>query len=384
MHYHKPLRILGLVLLAMACTILPAGIAGGPPTTSPDAGTSTPSETGASLPVGLEPITPLDLHVGRGVRGSWFELYFTDPADPAGLQFTGGVDERLVEAVDAARLSIHLAIYNLSLNNVREALINAHRRGVDVRLVTESDNLDGDDLQRLIEAGIPVLGDRREGIMHNKFMVIDGTEIWTGSMNYTGSGVYADNNFVIRIFSDKLSQAYEAEFAEMFEDDRFGPQEGISEPFPAIDIQGTSVEVQFAPDDRPEPALVNLLDTARASVAFLAFSFTSDPLGNALVRADQAGLHIQGVMDDEQAASNTGSELPAFRSAGLEVRLDGNAGQMHEKVLIIDEEIVVLGSYNFSRSANEKNDENLLVIHDQVIARLFVEEFARIYAAARP
>jgi phosphatidylserine/phosphatidylglycerophosphate/cardiolipin synthase-like enzyme len=384
MQNQKPVRMLGLVLLAMACAILPAGMAGDPPPSSPDAGTPVPSATSASSLVGAEPIAPIDLHVGRGLRGSWFELYFTDPADPVSLQFTGGVDERLVEAVDAARLSIHLAMYNLSLNNVRDALIRAHRRGVDVRLVTESDNLDGDDLQRLIEAGIPVLGDRREGIMHNKFMVIDRTEIWTGSMNYTGSGVYADNNCMIRILSDELAEAYEAEFAEMFEDDHFGPQGGVSDPFPAIEIHGTSVEVRFAPDDRPEALLVNLLDTARANVEFLAFSFTSDPLGDALVRADQDGVHVRGVMDEEQATSNTGSELPTFRSAGLEVRLDGNTGQMHEKVLIIDEEIVVLGSYNFSRSANENNDENLLVIHNPAVARQFLEEFARIYAAATP
>ena len=63
------------------------------------------------------------------------------------------------------------------------ALVKAHRRGVDVRLVMESDNLDSHDPQALKDAGVPVLGDRREGLMHNKFIVIDRTEVWTGSMN---------------------------------------------------------------------------------------------------------------------------------------------------------------------------------------------------------
>ena len=102
------------------------------------------------------------------------------------------------------------------------------------------------------------------------------------------------------------------------------------------------------------------------------------------LRADEAHVRVRGVMDADQASSNIGSELVAFRSAGLDVRLDGNPGQMHEKVLIIDEEVVVMGSYNFSRSANESNDENLLVIHSRLIARQFVEEFARVYAVAAP
>lgn len=371
-------------LLAMSCTVPPGSATSSQPGSTLDVGVPGPMRTPTPLAVSAEVLTPIELHIGHGTRGKWFELYFTDPADPAGQQFTGGVDERLVQAIDSARLSVHLAMYSLSLNNVREALIRAHRRGVDVRLVTESDNIGGDDLQRLIAAGIPVLGDRRESTMHDKFMVIDRSELWTGSMNYTGSGVYADNNCLIRIFSEEVARAYESEFAEMFEDDVFGKQGGASAPLPTINIQGTPVEVLFAPDNSPESTLVNLLDTAQDSVDFLAFSFTSDPLGDAVLRAQRAGVRVQGVMDEEQAASNAGSELASFRSAGLDVRLDGNPGQMHDKVLIIDGQVVVLGSYNFSRSANESNDENLLVIYDRDIARLFVQEFSRIYAEAPP
>lgn len=384
MQYHKRMFPLAVALLVTACTFPPRQLSDVQPsaTFAVEASGATAGPDNASI-VADVPL-PIVLHVGHGARGPGYELYFTDPSNPVGAQFTGGVDERLVEAIDSARLSIHVAIYSLTLNNVREALVRAHRRGVDVRLVTESDNLDGEDLQRLIAAGIPVLGDRRESTMHNKFMVIDRSEVWTGSMNFTGSGVYADHNCLIRILSDQLAQAYEAEFTEMFEQDHFGAQGGSSAPWPTITVEGIPMEVLFAPDDRPEAALVNLVDSAQESVEFLAYSFTSDALGDAVIRAQQSGLHVRGVMDEEQAASNTGSELPAFRSAELDVRLDGNAGQMHDKVLVIDDDVVVLGSYNFSRSANEANDENLLVIHNSEIARLFAEEFARIYAEAEP
>ena len=70
-------------------------------------------------------ITPIDLQSGYGVRGAWFELYFTNPASPLSPQGTGGVDGPIVDAIDAARLSVDVAAYSLSLNSVRNALICA-------------------------------------------------------------------------------------------------------------------------------------------------------------------------------------------------------------------------------------------------------------------
>jgi phosphatidylserine/phosphatidylglycerophosphate/cardiolipin synthase-like enzyme len=324
------------------------------------------------------------MHVGYGIRGSWFDLYFTDPANPVAAQGSGGIDDRLVEAIDSARLTVHVAVFNLTLNDVRRALIGAHRRGVEVLLVTESDNLDGEDFQRLKEAGVPVLGDRREGTMHNKFMVIDGIDVWTGSMNFTVSGTYFDNNALIRIRSAELAASYEEEFAEMYVDDRFGEESGRGTPKPRINIEGTSVEVYFAPDDGVESVIVELLDSATESVDFLAFSFTSNPLGDAVRRAADAGLSVRGVLDEDQGASNIGTELTLFQVEDLDVRLDGNPGQMHEKVFVVDGEVVVLGSYNFSRNANETNDENVLIIRNRTIAEEFVREFERIYSLATP
>ncbi|MFH1186196.1 MAG: phospholipase D-like domain-containing protein [Chloroflexota bacterium] len=375
---------LAAVLPTMACASLPLTLPAAS-SASTDAN-ATPNVTPTFTPAlpQVESLTQIPLHAGYGLRGPWFEIYFTDPANPASAQMTGGVDSPLVESIDAARLSVHAAIYSLTLDTIREALIRAHRRGVEVRLVTESDNSDSEDLQRIKDAGIPILGDRRQGTMHNKFLVIDRTNVWTGSMNFTFSGAYPDNNTVMRIASADLAEAYETEFAEMFEDDKFGPEAGRPTPQPRLEIEGTLMEVYFAPDDGVEAALVDLLDTAQYRLDFLAYSFTSDPLGDAVMRAADAGVAVRGVMDEDQGASNIGSELTAFRSAGLNVRLDGNPGQMHEKVIIVDETVVVLGSYNFSRNANEINDENVLVIHSRLIASQYLREFERLYVIARP
>jgi phosphatidylserine/phosphatidylglycerophosphate/cardiolipin synthase-like enzyme len=328
-------------------------------------------------------ITPIDLQAGFGVKGSWFELYFTDPTSPLSPQGTGGVDGPLVDAIDAARLSIDVAVYSLSLNSVRFALINAHKRGVNVRVVMESTNMDRSDPQALIEAGIPVVGDNMDGLMHNKFIVIDKSELWLGSMNFTDSGAYDDNNNLMRIHSTKIAENYLVEFKEMFEDDMFGPDIVPQTPNPTVTIDGTKIDIYFSPDDGVIDALVKLLNEAEESIHFLTFSFTSNELGDIIRAKDEARLTILGVMDEEQISSNQGTEFDPFKQSKIDVRIDGNAGQMHHKVFIVDEKIVVLGSYNFSQNAEVRNDENLIIVYNQVLAEQFMMEFERVQKMAR-
>ena len=328
-------------------------------------------------------ITPIDLEAGYGVKGSWFELYFTDPTSPLSPQGTGGLDGPLVNAIDQARLSIDVAAYSISLNSVRFALINAHKRGVQVRMVMESTNMDRSDPQALIEAGIPIVGDNMDGLMHNKFMVIDKSEVWLGSMNFTDSGTYDDNNNMMRIHSTKIAEDYSVEFKEMFEDHKFGPDVVRQTPNPTVTIDDTRIDIYFSPDDGVINALVNLLNSAKESIHFLTFSFTSNELGDIIREKDEAGLTVAGVMDEEQISSNQGTEFDPFRQAGIDVRIDGNAGQMHHKVFIVDEEIVVLGSYNFSQNAEVRNDENLIIVYNPIIAEQFMMEFERVQKLAR-
>ena len=328
-------------------------------------------------------LTEIPLASGYGYDGGWIEIYFTNPNSSLSSQETGGIDLPLAQAIDSAKLSVDVAIYSLSLNSVRDALINAHQRGVQVRMVMESDNVDRTDPQILKDAGIPILGDRREGLMHNKFVVIDNSEVWMGTMNFTDSGTYEDNNAMLRIRSVKLAENFTKEFNEMFNDDKFGDNVLAETPNPRVTIDGTPVDTYFSPDDGIQPILVDILNTAQESIYFLAFSFTADPLGEAIRQRAQEGVTVAGAMDDGQVASNVGTEFDPFRQAGLDVYRDGNAGQMHHKTIIIDESIVIIGSYNFSNSAETRNDENLIVIYSKEIAKLFVGEFQRVYEVAK-
>ncbi|MDI6696514.1 MAG: phospholipase D-like domain-containing protein [Anaerolineales bacterium] len=313
---------------------------------------------------------------------NWYSIYFTDPTNPKNDRLRDGPDRALAEAIRAARVSVDLAVLQFNLWSIRDALLNAHRRGVTVRLVVESDYRDSAELEALIEAGIPVLGDRREGSMHNKFVVIDRQEVWTGSMNFTITDGYRNNNNLVRIRSSQLAQNYTVEFEEMFVEDQFGPGSPTNTPNPSLTVEGVQIQVCFAPEDGCAAQVENLIRQAQHSIRFMVFSFTSDALADALIERAQAGVSVRGVVEASQARANSGAEYLRLLAAGVDVRLDGNPRNMHHKVIVIDDEIVIAGSYNYTFFAETRNDENLLVVQDPQFAAAFVDEFQRIYAQA--
>jgi hypothetical protein len=87
-----------------------------------------------------------------------------------------------------------MAIYDLDLDNVTEAMIDASKRGVRVRVVTDTDNLKNEPIAKLKEAKIPIIDDKRSAIMHHKFAVVDGEAVWMGSWNFTVYDSYRYNN----------------------------------------------------------------------------------------------------------------------------------------------------------------------------------------------
>lgn len=376
-----PVYIFVILILMTACEFS-TPIENPAPPDSPTASALTSAEADSAAQASIT-LTEIPLGAGYGVDGGWFELYFTDPESPLASQKTGGVDAPLVAAIDSARLTVDVAIYSLSLNSIRDALIDAHNRGVQVRMVMESENLDRSDPQKIKDAGIPILGDRREGLMHDKFVVIDNSEVWLGSMNFTDSGGYTDNNNLMRIRSVKMAENYTKEFEEMFVDDKFGPDLVAETPNPRVTIDGTPIDVYFSPDDNVQASFVDLVNNAQQSIYFMAFSFTADEIGDAVRNRARDGVVVAGVMETEQVNSNIGTEFDLFKQAALDVLRDGNDGQMHHKVMIIDESIVILGSYNFTNSAETKNDETLIVVYSKEIAAQFMAEFQRIHSQAQ-
>ena len=311
-------------------------------------------------------------------------VYFTNPDNPDGLDQAARPDEALAAAIGSAQESVDMAIYSFSLDSIRDALLEARERGVKVRLVMERDNLDRRVPEELSANGLKIIGDEGDGRMHNKFVIIDQQEVWTGSMNFTSTGATQDNNNLVRIHSVRMAENYTTEFEEMFIEHQFGAGSPANTPYPAVDINGIPLEVYFSPDDGVENRLVELVHNAQTSITVMVFSFTSDALAEALLEQAKNGVRVRVVLDEEQAGSNTGGEYQRLKDAGIDVRLDGITGQMHHKVLVVDEKWVALGSYNFSRSAEVRNDENLIIAEDAVLAEKFLGEFEKINEQAKP
>ena len=321
--------------------------------------------------------------------GGWYQVYFTSPQYPDDEEdHFGGIDEELVALINDAQSSVDVAAYELDLENVAEALIEAHERGVVVRLVTDTDNVGETAVQKMRRAGIPVVDDDRNSIMHNKFVIIDGDTVLTGSWNLTENGTYRNNNNAIVIHSPALAENYEAEFEEMFEDKEFGPDAFTETPNRRVSIMGeigeaemAIVENYFAPEDEVTMQIVEHLQEANQSIYFMAFSFTDDRIGKLVADKYTAGLEVKGVFETRGSDVEYG-EYTRMRGLGMDVFVDGNPYIMHHKVFIIDGQKVILGSFNFSRSADESNDENILIITDPDIAQAYLAEFQRIYAQA--
>jgi phosphatidylserine/phosphatidylglycerophosphate/cardiolipin synthase-like enzyme len=317
----------------------------------------------------------------------WFQVHFTTPKYPdKSSDHHGGLADDLTAFIDTAKTSVDMAIYQLDLPNVTQALIDAKQRGATVRVVTDidilNDSKENPSFKKLEQAAIPIVGGNANAIMHDKFVVVDDAAVWTGSWNFTENDTYRYNNNGIRIESLELAHNYTVTFEKMFVDKKFGPQRKPGGTTPRLTIGGVAFENYFAPEDKVTEKILPRLKQAASTIDFMAFSFTDDDIGNAVLDRAQAGVKVRGVF--EKTGSETQySEYGKMKNAGLDVLQDGNPYLMHHKVFIIDGKTVIFGSFNFSQNAETENDENLLVVDDADLAQQFEAEFARVYDQAR-
>ncbi|WP_298819494.1 phospholipase D-like domain-containing protein [Chloroflexus sp.] len=316
-------------------------------------------------------------------------VYFTTPSlvypDVPRNRVTPPYLRDILNDITQAQQSIDLATFEYTLQPVAEALVAAHQRGVRVRLALDRESLedpvDAKFAGIIGDAGIPISWEETTAFLHSKFIIIDDRIVWTGSWNVTINDTYRNNNNLLRITIPSLVENYRVEFAEMAAG-RFGNSKQATTPFSRITTDQAIIENYFTPRERPAARIVALINSARRSVNFMAFSFTSDEIAGAMIERQQAGVPVRGVFE-RRNAEGTGSEFGPLREGGVEVLEDGNCYTMHHKVIIIDERIVITGSYNFTARAERTNDENLLIIDDPTLAAAYMAEFERVFAQAR-
>ncbi|OGM18116.1 hypothetical protein A2V61_02685 [Candidatus Woesebacteria bacterium RBG_19FT_COMBO_47_8] len=319
--------------------------------------------------------------------GGYYTAYFTNPPLEANHQ---GIESSLLALIGGARTSVHGAFFELDLPELVEALLVANSRGVEVELVYDDDQMTDPDreglLSRLRAAGIPMVPDERSAFMHNKFFVIDGAIVWTGSFNFTENASHKNNENAVVFVVPQIAANYEREFSEMFAGE-FGVTSPSDTPYPEVSLDGVSIHNYFAPEDGVMAKVIAEVRNAESSIDFLAFSFTDVNLAYTMSElAMEEDLIVRGVFESRQSTGSSVCPYLMSRSANIpgngviDIRLDGNSATMHEKLIIIDSRIVIFGSFNFSGNADENNDENLLIVYDPVLAAEFEREFERVYS----
>lgn len=268
----------------------------------------------------------------------------------------------VTDSVKNSGSSVHCAFYDIG-NAALDALSGKYSEGADVKLVLDDDSKDSAPFAKK---------DSGSGLMHNKFCVFDREKILTGSFNPTEGGAKDRNNIVL-IKSRILAENYEAEFGELW-GGIFGKGEKTKNQ--EIMLNERLAENYFCPEDECAEKIVKEIRKANSSIYFMLFSFTHPKIATELVLKQKEGVEIKGVMEKSQNSKY--SKYGLLKYQGIDVRWDESSRLMHNKVFIIDNATVITGSFNPTENADERNDENILIVHDGGIAELYVNEFLQL------
>ena len=269
----------------------------------------------------------------------------------------------LEKNIKSANFSVHCALYDIDLKSIISSLAKKSKT-IDVKLVMDISNYEGQ-----VKGEAVKMNNGERQLMHNKFCVIDDKVVVTGSFNPTDNDNNYNNNNIIVVYSSVLAKNYEDEFDELWNGE-FGNGKNVQHPI--LYVNNIRIENYFCPEDKCSSKIIGLIKNAKRSIYFMSFSFTNNDIADALILKND--LDTRGILDSQQA-SNKFSQFKRLQEFGIDVKKDTNKYKMHHKVFIIDNETVATGSFNPTASADIKNDENLLIVHDKKIANAFLGEF---------
>jgi phosphatidylserine/phosphatidylglycerophosphate/cardiolipin synthase-like enzyme len=311
------------------------------------------------------------------------------------------VCQGLLSLLEGATTSIDFALYGVrAQSDILDALVAAQARGVSVRGVVDSEDgtcstfayPDTATLRSALGPGNVVCdtGPGYSYIMHDKFFVIDGNKVWTGSTNVsdTETGGEYNSDVAATLYSFRLADIYTAEFNEMFgglfHHRKTDNTAHVLDPSQFTDGT-TSVKSYFSPtDDAQTNAVIPLIDAATQTLDITMFFLTSQTIGARVLAAKARGVQVRVVIDAGGAA-NQYSQTGSFCSAGIPVKWENWGGKSHSKWAVADSALpaqaaVVFSSMNWTNAGNVDNDENTLYVQNAGFAAAFQGEFNRQWA----
>jgi len=275
-----------------------------------------------------------------------------------GGYYKGGIDNKIIQDLSNASESIKIAMYYLTNKNITKAIVNAHLRGVKVQIITDEKKKNTKRYRYLQNQGILIEDDHNtKALMHNKILIIDTKVVWIGSGNYTVYAFYRNHDNYLRLNSQDLGRYYTKKF----------------------DILYQHTQKSIAPDSNIENKILTQLSNAKKSIYIMMFAFTNPKIANALLDAKQKGINIKIVIDKVQNHYQKYSVYQKLKQNGIDIIEDKNKFKLHHKVLIIDESTTITGSYNFTKKANDKNAENIIILKEREITQKYLQEFYRVY-----
>ena len=137
-----------------------------------------------------------------------------------------------------------------------------------------------------------------------------------------------------------------------------------------------SGEVYFSPDGGCTEAIVNEIRHAKSEIYVQAYSFTSAPIAKALVDAHKRGIKVEVILDKSQKRERY-TEATFLTNAGIPTYIDSVHAIAHNKIMVIDKEFVITGSFNFTKAAEEKNAENLLILKSKELASQYLMNWTK-------
>ncbi len=230
--------------------------------------------------------------------------------------------------------------------------------------------------------GIDARPDYNPAIFHDKFVVRDygkPTEaLWTGSMNFTETDARLNFNNAVIFREPEIVKAYRDKFREAWTG-AFGRR--VKKTAKTLDpvplASGGTARIVFTPNNDAEAELVSLIDGAKQEVRFAIFTFSAtSALTDALLRARERGAACTGLFDVGQA-SHPWSPDERLEQAGCKVLRSPPPGKLHHKFLIVDGKWLATGSFNYTRPANELNDENVVITDSVPVVEAALKEHRR-------
>ena len=308
-----------------------------------------------------------------------------------GPQQVGGPDDlktAIVDFIDGAKTRLYIAVQELDSADITRAIIRARQRKVLVKLVLEGSYLTvkraradpflqagQNEANRqlhdaVLRASIDVKSDFNPDIFHQKFIIRDGSAVLTGSTNFTDLGTTKNLNHVVIIHDRKVANTYTKEFMEI-QEGRFGANGEGHDPSPRdVTVSDIPVRILFAPDHSPEMEIMKQMAKAKSRVDFAVFTFArSSGIDDMMIQLTQgAGKTVRGLLDG-QSANQTWAATRPVKNAGARLLVTKSQpgtplGKLHHKLMVIDEQVIIAGSFNYTGPATRLNDENIVILGD--------------------